>query len=254
MLRLGGSVISTENAEEYSSAAKGESLEDTIMTESAYADVVVLRHKETGAAERAAALEVVPIINAGDGAGQHPTQALLDLYTIRKEFGRVDGLTIAFVGDLWYGRTVRSLAYLLAKFQVAKIIFVAPQITRIKDDIKDYLRRHGVAFEETENLDLALAASDVFYMTRIQREVFEREGRLDEYEKHKPEFGKFVITPRELSLMGPQARVLHPLPRVNEIARAVDSDSRAAYFRQVKNGLLVRMAVLTLMFSGTQWP
>lgn len=151
MRKLGGEVITTENAREFSSAAKGETLEDTVRIVDSYADVIVLRHYESGAAERAAKVSSVPIINAGDGPGQHPTQALLDLYTIEKEIGHLVGLSIAMVGDLANGRTVRSLCYLLAKYNDVKIYFVAPEVVRMKEDIKDYLTEHNVTFiEETD--------------------------------------------------------------------------------------------------------
>src|SRR5437763_8579686 len=152
MLRLGGSVISTENARQFSSVSKGETLEDTIRIMNGYADVIVMRHYESGAARRAADISRVPIINAGDGTGQHPTQALLDLYTIQKELGHVDNLTIAVVGDLANGRTVRSLCYLLAKYRNVRIYMVAPEVVRMRDDIKEYLCRHDVWFREESDL------------------------------------------------------------------------------------------------------
>ncbi|MBV9279621.1 MAG: aspartate carbamoyltransferase, partial [Chloroflexi bacterium] len=148
MLRLGGSVISTENARQFSSVSKGETLEDTIRIINGYADVIVLRHYESGAAQRAADISRVPIVNAGDGTGQHPTQAFLDLYTIEKELGHIDGITIAVVGDLANGRTVRSLCYLLAKYRNVRIVMVAPPVVRMGDDIKEYLVRHDVRFRE----------------------------------------------------------------------------------------------------------
>src|SRR3989344_2528268 len=169
MLKLGGNVIGTENAKEFSSAVKGESLQDTIMILSSYADIIVLRHFEEGAAKAAASVSSVPIINGGDGAGQHPTQALLDLYTIYREVGRIDQIVIAMVGDLKYGRTVRSLCYLLGKFEKVKIIFIAPEHLSIKKDIKEYLKRHKVEFEEQMELDKYLPQIDIVYMTRIQK-------------------------------------------------------------------------------------
>src|SRR5947209_16194980 len=152
MLRLGGSVISTENARQFSSVSKGETLEDTIRIMNGYADVIVMRHYESGAARRAADISRVPIVNAGDGTGQHPTQAFLDLYTIQKELGRLDNLTIAVVGDLANGRTVRSLCYLLAKYRNLKIYMVAPEVVRMRDDIKEYLTRHDVPYREVDDL------------------------------------------------------------------------------------------------------
>jgi len=172
MHRLGGSVISTENARQFSSVSKGETLEDTIRIMNGYADVIVMRHYESGAARRAADVSRVPIINAGDGTGQHPTQAFLDLYTIQKELGRLDDLDIAVVGDLANGRTVRSLCYLLAKYRNVRIHLVAPEVVRMRLDIKEYLGRHDVWFQEENNLRAIIGEVDVVYQTRIQKERF----------------------------------------------------------------------------------
>jgi aspartate carbamoyltransferase catalytic subunit len=245
MRRLGGEVITTESAQEFSSAAKGETLEDTIRIVGGYADLIVLRHFESGASKRAAAVSTVPVINAGDGPGQHPTQALLDIYTINREIGRVDGISVAMVGDLANGRTVRSLCYLLAKFEEPKIYFVAPPVVRMRDDIKSYLRRHRVWFEEAENLHEVAAKVEVIYQTRIQRERFG--DRAADYEKAR---GRYIIDRSVLECMSPQAIVMHPLPRVDEIkADEVDADPRAAYFRQAHNGLYVRMALLKMVLA-----
>lgn len=251
MYRLGGRVLSTENAKEFSSAAKGESIEDTIRVVAGYADVVVLRHHELGSAKRAAALDVVPVINAGDGAGQHPTQALLDLYTIQSRLGQVDGLTVAMVGDLKYGRTVHSLAYLLAKFRNVRIFMVAPGVCAMKDGVKDYLRRHGVPFEETDDLPAVMRECDVVYQTRIQKEAFSFDELRDEYEGVRR---KFIITPALADSMPAHAIIMHPLPRDeqnNEIEPAVDKNPRAAYFEQAHKGVPVRMALLDLVFNGS---
>jgi aspartate carbamoyltransferase catalytic subunit len=245
MHRLGGRVISTENAAEFSSVSKGETLEDTIRILNGYADVIVLRHYEVGSAARAAAVSRVPVINAGDGAGQHPTQALLDLYTIQREIGRLDGLRIAMVGDLAQGRTVRSLAYLLGKFDGVRMWFVAPPPLRMKSDILDHLRERGVDYEEESSLEKVLPEVDVVYQTRIQKERFG--DRIADYEQCR---GLYVINQASLDLMRPGAIVMHPLPRVGEIAPEVDRDPRAAYFRQAQNGLFVRMALLTLVLDG----
>ena len=244
MRRLGGEVLTTESAQQFSSAAKGETLEDTIRIVSGYADVIVLRHFESGASRRAADVSDVPVLNAGDGAGQHPTQALLDLYTIDRELGRMDGLSVAMVGDLANGRTVRSLCYLLAKFDKPRIWFVSPPTVRMGDDIKSYLTRHGVAFEEAEDLAAVAAEVDVIYQTRIQRERFG--DRIGEYEQAR---GQYVIDASILQCMKGKAIVMHPLPRVDEIAPEVDADPRAAYFRQAHNGLYVRMALLRMVLS-----
>lgn len=244
MHRLGGRVISTENAAEFSSVAKGETLEDTIRILNGYADVIVIRHHEVGAAKRSAAVSRVPIINAGDGVGQHPTQALLDLYTIRKEIGSIDGLSIAMVGDLAQGRTVRSLSYLLSKFQGIKLYFVAPALLKMKEDILAHLREHHIWYMEETRLEKVLPEVNVIYQTRIQKERFG--DRVADYEQCR---GVYVINRESLSLMKPNAIIMHPLPRLDEISMEVDSDDRAAYFRQAQNGLYVRMALLTLVLS-----
>ena len=240
MLRLGGRVITTENAKEFSSAVKGESLEDTARIVSGYADCIVIRHYEEGAAKRAAAVSLVPIINAGDGRGQHPTQALLDLYTIQRESGHIDGIKIAMVGDLACGRTVHSLSYLLGKFRDVQITYVSPPNLGIKQEIKDYLSRHNVKFSEETELGKVLPNADIIYMTRLQKERMS----LEDYRNAK---GKYVLDMQNLGLIQPKARILHPLPHVDEINFPVDveqTDRRIAYFRQAQNGLYARMALL----------
>jgi len=249
MLRLGGRVISTENAREFSSVSKGETLEDTIRILNGYADVIVLRHSEVGSAARAAAVSRVPIINGGDGIGQHPTQALLDLYTIRKELGRLSDLRVAMVGDLAQGRTVRSLAYLLSKFRDIRISFVAPPQLKMKEDILAHLRARGVAYQEESDLAKVLDEADVVYQTRIQKERFG--DRMDDYEKLK---GVYVLDAESLKKMKPKSIIMHPLPRVDEIRMEVDADPRAAYFRQAQNGLYVRMALLTMVLPSPTTP
>jgi len=244
MYRLGGSVISTENAAEFSSVAKGETLEDTVRILNGYADVLVIRHYEVGSAKRAASVSRIPVINAGDGAGQHPTQALLDLYTIHKEIGSIDGLRIAMVGDLAQGRTVRSLTYLLSKFQNIRIYFVAPPLLKMKEDILDHLREKNVWYAEETDLDKVLPEVNVVYQTRIQKERFG--DRIADYEACR---GVYVINSDSLRLMKADAIVMHPLPRLDEIAMEVDSDPRAAYFRQAQNGLCVRMALLRMVLK-----
>jgi len=243
MLRLGGATMGTDNAREFSSAAKGETLEDTIRIVSGYADVIVLRHNEEGAAKRAAAVSGVPIINAGDGPGQHPTQALLDLYTIRDELGRIDGVRVAMVGDLANGRTVRSLTYLLSKFKDIKIWFVAPPQVAMRADLKAHLDEHHVPWVETQELDAVLPEVDVLYMTRIQKERFTDP---DAYNAVK---GVYRIDKQAMARMRKYAILMHPLPRVDEIAPEVDDDERAAYFRQARNGLHIRMALLDRLLS-----
>ena len=244
MLKLGGRVISTENAREFSSAVKGETLEDSIRVINQYVDVIVLRHFEQGSSERASLVSEVPVVNAGDGSGQHPTQALLDLYTIQKEIGRVDGVHIAMVGDLKNGRTVRSLSYLLGKYKDISITFVSPEPLKISDEIKEYLDRHGVTWKEQEKWDGVFKDVDVIYQTRIQKERFETP---EEYQEFK---GKYVLTPIEVSKMKDNSIIMHPLPRVDEITTDVDKSPKAAYFRQVKYGLFMRMAILQFLLLG----
>ena len=245
MLRLGGQVVSTENAKEFSSAIKGESMEDTIRVVSKYSDCIVIRHYEDGIAKRASEVSNVPIINEGDGKGQHPTQALLDLYTISRELGRIEGIKIAMVGDLASGRTVRSLCYLLGKFSGIEIIFVSPENLKMGEDIKEYLRRHKINFREENDLNKILPEVDIIYMTRIQKERIS----IEDYEKAK---GKFIINEANLSLIKENARVMHPLPHVEEIdlpIRIENKDARVAYFRQAENGLYIRMALLSYLLS-----
>jgi len=244
MLRLGGQVVSTENAAQFSSAAKGETLEDTIRVVSGYGDVIVMRHFEEGAAFRASQVSSIPIINAGDGTGQHPTQALLDLYTIQKELGQIDDVTVAMVGDLANGRTVRSLAYLLSFYKNIRLFFVSPPNVRMRDDIKHHLAQHGVSFTESSSLEEVAPQIDVIYQTRIQRERF---TSILEYEKTR---GIYIITEDILHRMKPKAIIMHPLPRVDEISYEVDRDPRAAYFRQAHNGLFIRMALLKKILIG----
>lgn len=241
MERLGGSVIPI-NEVRYSSVAKGESLPDTVRTLECYADVIVLRHPEVGASAEAARYARKPIINAGDGIGEHPTQALLDLFTIVEELGQVDGLTVTMLGDLKYGRTVHSLARLLSLYQV-RLNYVSPEILRMPPEIVEELRQAGVPQAEYYALDPVLPETDVLYVTRVQKERFEN---LDEYESVK---GAFIITAETMKQAKECMIVMHPLPRVGEIAMEVDEDPRAAYFRQMEYGLYVRMALLALVLG-----
>lgn len=244
MHRLGGSVIGTENAAQFSSVIKGETLEDTIRIVSGYSDLIVIRHTETGAAERAAKVAGVPVINAGDGAGEHPTQALLDMYTIRKELGRIDGVRIAMVGDLAYGRTVHSLSYMLTNYDDVMIYYIAPDNVQIPENVKRYLEEKGVRYVETSDLNAVAGEVDVLYQTRIQKERF---PSLEEYEKA---FGKYIVDAALLKRMRKDAIVMHPLPRAGEITEEVDADPRAAYFRQAQNGLYIRMALIDKCLSS----
>lgn len=238
MVRLGGGVISTENAREFSSAAKGEIIEDTTRIVEGYADIIAVRYHERGGAARAAAVARIPIINAGDGPGEHPTQALLDWFTLRQELGAVDGLRVALVGDLAYGRAARSLAMLLALAQGVSLIFVAPPATPMGADVKAYLDARDIRWEESTDLAGAITNVDAVYMTRVQKERFGDD--LAAYQAARI----YTFTPELLAALPAHARILHPLPRVDEIAPTVDTDPRAAYFRQAHNGMFVRMALL----------
>ncbi|MBU1298062.1 MAG: aspartate carbamoyltransferase [Bacteroidetes bacterium] len=246
MHRLGGRILSTENAKEFSSAISGESIEDTIKVLSQFVDVIVLRHDEIGGAERAAAVSNVPVINAGDGkGGQHPTQALTDLYTIFREIKTIDGLNIALVGDLAHGRTVRSLAYLLSKFERVKIFFVAPDKLQIHQDILDHLEENKVWFAQENDLKKVVAEVDVVYQTRIEKILLEVSD--NDYEKIME---SFFINSGMMKKMKSNSIVMHPLPRLKEISSEVDTDSRAAYFRQSQNGIYVRMALLKTVLDA----
>jgi len=236
MMRLGGQVIPINNVQ-YSSVSKGESLPDTIRTLESYSDVIVIRHPEVGAAATAAYYAANPVINAGDGVGEHPTQALLDLFTIVEELGKVDGLTITMVGDLKYGRTVHSLTKLLLNYDVT-FRFVSPEILRMPADVLEAVDASGHAYEQVEALPDAVAGSDVLYVTRVQKERF---TDLAAYDRVKD---LYVVDEELLTQAKEQMIVMHPLPRVGEIAYGVDDDPRAAYFRQMRNGMYVRMALL----------
>ena len=241
MERLGGSVIPISEVR-YSSVAKGESLPDTVRTLECYADVIVLRHPEVGASALAAQYARKPIINAGDGIGEHPTQALLDLFTIREELGTIDGLTVTMLGDLKYGRTVHSLAKLLSLFNV-KVHYVSPDILRMPAELMAQLAEKGLPQAEHSTLDGVLPETDVLYVTRVQKERFEN---LDEYESVK---NAYIISPETMACAKPKMALMHPLPRVGEISPSVDSDPRAAYFRQMEYGLYVRMALLAMVLG-----
>ncbi len=241
MLRLGGQILSTERANEFSSVMMGESLEDTIRVVGNYADVIVLRHNQVGGAHRAAAISSVPILNAGDGkGGQHPTQALLDLYTIFRERRSLDGLTIAMVGELDRGRTVRSLAYLLSKFDRVKMFFVSPPEVQMRRDILEHLEARNVWYDLESELDRVIGAVDVIYVTQI------RPGRMPDQQHLK----KYFMDATVLQKMKANAMIMHPLPRTLELDKAVDVDPRAFYFQQATNGLYVRMALLTMVLES----
>lgn len=239
MYRLGGKVLSTEQAAAFSSEVAGEQVEDSIHIIANYSDVIVVRHPQAGGARRAAQVSSVPVINAGDGeGGQHPTQALLDLYTIYRERPLV-GLSVAIIGELDRGRTARSLAYLLAKFERVRIFFVAPPELQMKPDILAYLDEHGVRYELESQIDRVIAEADVIYQTRIHPErVFDEQGAR-----------RYFIDSGLLRKMKRDALILHPLPRTVELDKAVDGDPRARYFQQAANGLYVRMALLTMLLD-----
>ena len=241
MERLGGSVIPISEVK-YSSVSKGESLPDTVRSLECYADVIVLRHPEMGSAALAAKYARKPIINAGDGVGEHPTQALLDLFTILEELGNVDGLTITMIGDLKYGRTVHSLSRLLSLYKV-KLNFVSPELLKMPQEILAELHEKGVPFAEYTTVDKVLPQTDVLYVTRVQKERFQDP---EIYEKLK---NIYVINPEMMRPAKEKMIVMHPLPRVTEIAIEFDEDPRAAYFRQMEYGLYVRMALLALVLG-----
>ncbi len=241
MQRLGGQVIPI-NSVKYSSVSKGESLADTVRTLESYADVIVLRHYEVGAAAEAAHWATKPIINAGDGVGEHPTQALLDAYTIQRELGRMENLTVGMLGDLRFGRTVHSLTRLLLNRDVT-FRFVSPSLLRMPDEIRAEVTEAGDTFSEHEDVMEILGEVDVLYVTRVQKERF---TDLADYERVKD---AYVITPEVLKSAKDRMVIMHPLPRVGEIAYEVDQDPRAAYFRQVQNGIYTRMALLAAVLG-----
>lgn len=242
MHRLGGKVLSTEQAGAFSSEVEAEQVEDSIRIIASYSDIIVVRHPEAGGAKRAAQVSPVPVINAGDGeGGQHPTQALLDLYTIYRERPLV-GLSVAIIGELDKGRTARSLAYLLAKFDRVKIFFVSPPQMQMKSDILDYLNEHGVRYELEADIDRVIGEVDIVYQTRIRPERVSNHRELQRYAIHSTVLQK----------MKSDALILHPLPRTVELDKTVDGDPRALYFKQAANGLYVRMALLTMLLERDQ--
>ena len=242
MLNLGGSVLGFSSANS-SSASKGESVADTIRVVSHYADIAAMRHPKEGAPLRASRYSGIPVINAGDGGHQHPTQTLTDLLTIRRRTGQLENLTIGLCGDLKFGRTVHSLIKSLTRYSGIRFILISPEELRLPDYIvNDVLKAHNVPFEETRSLEDALPQLDILYMTRVQRERFFNE---EDYVRLK---NSYILTARKMELAPAHMAVLHPLPRVNEIELSVDDDPRAAYFEQAKNGVYVRMAlIMTLL-------
>ena len=247
MLNLGGSVLGFASADS-SSAAKGESISDTIRVISCYADICAMRHPKEGAALVASQKSKIPVINAGDGGHQHPTQTLTDLLTIRSLKGRLNDLTIGLCGDLKFGRTVHSLINALIRYDNVKFVLISPEELRLPDYIReDVLVANGVEFKEMERLEDAMGELDVLYMTRVQRERFFNE---EDYIRLK-DF--YILTKEKMELARPDMLVLHPLPRVNEISVEVDDDPRAAYFKQAQYGVYVRMAlILTLLAAAKE--
>ncbi len=238
MLRLGGSVITTEDARADSSATKGETIEDTVKVLSYYSDIIALRHFEIGTAKKAASVSSIPILNAGDGAGEHPSQALLDLFTIYEQGVDLNDFTICMVGDLLHGRTVRSLSCLLAQFYKPNIIFVAPPQCKMSEDVLFILEKHQIKWRNEVDFKKAIAESDCIYMTRFQRERF---ADMNMYESVQ---NTYQFDTSCLPLIKKNAFVLHPLPRCGEIAVDVDNDPRMLYFKQAENGVFVRMALI----------
>lgn len=238
MYELGGNVLGFSEAQS-SSAAKGESVSDTIRTVGAYADIIAMRHPKEGAPMAACRKSTVPIINAGDGGHNHPTQTLTDLLTIKREKGHFDGLTIGFCGDLKFGRTVHSLMAAMSRYDNVKFIFISPEELRLPEYLKeDILDKKQIEYVETTDLEEAMPQLDILYMTRVQRERFFNE---QDYIRLKD---SYILTPDKLVTAKDSLSILHPLPRVNEISTAVDDDPRAKYFEQVRNGKFIRMALI----------
>ena len=247
MLHLGGQVLGFASADS-SSAAKGESVSDTIRMISCYADIAAMRHPKEGAAMVASLHASIPVINGGDGGHQHPTQTLTDLHTIRSIKGHFSGLTVGFCGDLKFGRTVHSLINALSRYPDMKFILISPKELRIPDYLREnVLEKNGIPYEEVTSLDDALPKLDILYMTRVQKERFFSE---DEYLRLRD---LYILTREKMSLAGPDCIVMHPLPRVNEISVEVDDDPRAVYFRQVNYGKFARMALI-LFLLGLEEP
>ena len=245
MLGLGGQVLGFSEAQS-SSAAKGESVADTVRTVSCYADIIAMRHPKEGAPLVAAQHALVPVINAGDGGHNHPTQTLTDLLTIHHEKGRFENLTVGFCGDLKFGRTVHSLISAMSRYKGTRIVLVSPEELKLPSYVKkEVLRKNGVEYIQTTDLEAVMPELDILYMTRVQRERFFNE---EDYLRLKD---SYILTPEKLQNARPDLSILHPLPRVNEISVAVDADPRAAYFRQVRYGRFIRMALI-MMLLGIQ--
>ena len=242
MLSLGGKTLGFSSAEQ-SSATKGETVADTIRVVGCYADIVAMRHPKEGAPLLASMYAKVPVINAGDGGHNHPTQTMIDLMTIRSRNGKLDHLKIGFCGDLKFGRTVHSLTKALMRYEGNEFWFISPEELRIPEYLEKMLQRQNISYHECDNLENVLPELDVLYMTRVQKERFFNE---EDYVRLKD---RYILTEEKLNLAKKDMPVLHPLPRVNEIACEVDNDPRAAYFEQVQNGLYVRMALIIALLG-----
>ncbi len=240
--RLGGNIVGAENAKDSSSAKKGESLPDVFRVVGSYADAIVIRHNETHGIAKAVEYSPVPIINAGDGSGEHPTQSLLDVYTLWREFGRIDGLGLTIVGDLKYGRTVHSLLRMLTLFNEVTVTVVHPDSLTLPSELFEEVSQK-LDIQRENDLNKALSRADVVYQTRVQKERLTNESEAIEADK-------YAISGEHLRVLQKGSRIMHPLPRVNEIAHEVDDDERAAYFRQVENGLYIRMALMDDILGG----
>ena len=238
MYELGGNVIGFSEAQS-SSAAKGESVADTAKTISCYADIIAMRHPKEGAPLVAAMNASIPVINAGDGGHNHPTQTLADLLTIKRQKGRFEGLTIGLCGDLKFGRTVHSLIEAMSRYEGIKFVLISPQELKLPSYIKkDVIQKHGIEYVQTTDLESVMPELDILYMTRVQKERFFNE---EDYLRLKD---SYILTPEKLKNAKPDLSIMHPLPRVNEISVAIDSDPRACYFKQVLNGKYMRMALI----------
>ena len=243
MLELGGSVLGFSDSSS-SSSTKGESVSDTVAVVSGYADIIAMRHPKEGAPLVASMRSEIPVINAGDGGHYHPTQTLTDLLTIKREKGKLDGMTVGLCGDLKFGRTVHSLIAAMSRYSGVKFVLISPDELKLPEYVKeDYILPCDIPYEETESLDAVIGKLDVLYMTRIQRERFSDK---DEYERLKD---SYILTPEKMQNAKSDMIVMHPLPRVNEISTEVDADPRAAYFRQAKNGKFVRMALILKLLA-----
>ena len=242
MYELGGNVLGFSEAQS-SSSAKGESVADTAKTVSCYADIIAMRHPKEGAPLVASLNASIPVINAGDGGHNHPTQTLTDLLTIKREKGSFENITIGFCGDLKFGRTVHSLITALRRYNNVKFIFISPNELKIPEYVRESLKNDNIDFVETTDLEAVMGALDVLYMTRVQRERFFNE---EEYLRLKD---SYILTPEKLENAKSDLSIMHPLPRVNEISVAIDNDPRACYFKQVSNGKYVRMALILMLLE-----